>query len=82
LGGRSRYDETILAHAPGMEQEYREHLISAISDLMHKHEEVNSVSKTYKVVEELAVKVRQTAEELSSMGLVPGQCRICRRLGM
>ena len=80
--GDVRCDETILAHAPGMEQEYREHLISAISDLMHKHEEVNSLSKTYKIVEELAVKVRQTAEEISSMGLVPGQCRICRRLGM
>jgi len=75
-------DGTILAHAPGMDQECREHLISAISNLMHKHEEVNSVSKTYKMVKEIAVKVRQTAEEISSMGLVPGQCRICRRLGM
>ena len=80
--GDVRCGGTILAHAPGTEQEYREHLISAISNLMHKHEEVNSVSKTYKMVEELAVKVRQTAEEISSMGLVPGQCRICRRLGM
>jgi len=80
--GDVRCGGTILAHAPGAAQGYREHLISAISNLMQKHEEVNSVSKTYKMVEELAVKVRQTAEEIYSMGLVPGQCRICRRLGM
>ena len=80
--GDVRYGGTILAHAPGAEQEYRDHLISAISNLMQKHEEVNSVSKTYKMVEESAVKVRQAADEISSMGLVPGQCRICRRLGM
>jgi len=80
--GDVRYGGAILAHAPGAEQEYREHLISAISNLMQKHEEVNSVSKTYKMVEESAVKARQAAEEISSMGLVPGQCRICRRLGM
>ena len=80
--GDIRYGGTILAHAPGAEQEYRDHLISAISNLMQKYEEVNSVSKTYKMVEESTVKVRQAAEEISSMGLVPGQCRICRRLGM
>jgi len=80
--GDVRYGGTILAHAPGAEQEYRDHLIRAISNLMQKHEEVNSVSKTYKMVEESAVKVRQAAEEIYSMGLVPGQCRICRRLGM
>ena len=80
--GDIRYGGTILAHAPGAEQEYRDHLINAISNLMQKHEEVNSVSKTYKMVEESTVKVRQAAEEISSMGLVPGQCRICRRLGM
>lgn len=81
--GDVRYGGTILAHAPGAEQEYREHLISAISNLMQKHEEeVSSVSKTYNMVEESAVKTRQAAEEISSMGLVPGQCRICRRLGM
>ena len=80
--GDIRYGGTILAHAPGAEQEYRDHLINAISNLMQKHEEVNSVSKTYKLVEESTVKVRQAAEEISSMGLVPGQCRICRRLGM
>lgn len=80
--GDVRCGGTILAHAPGAGQEYRDHLINAISNLMHKHEEVNSVSKTYKIVEELAVKVRKSAEEISSMGLVPGQCKICRRLGM
>ena len=80
--GDVRCGGTILAHAPGAGQEYRDHLINAISNLMHKHEEVNSVSKTYKIVEELAVKVRKSAEEISSMGLVPGQCKICRRLGV
>lgn len=80
--GDVRCGGTILAHAPGAEQEYKEHLISAIGNLMQKHEEVNSVSKTYKTVEKSVVKARQTAEEISSMGLVPGQCKICRRLGM
>ena len=80
--GDVRCGGTTLAHAPGAGQEYRDHLIRTISNLMQKHEEVNSVSKTYKMVEESAVKVRQAAEEIYSMGIVPGQCRICRRLGM
>ena len=80
--GDIRSGRTILSHAPGAEQEYRSHLISAINNLMQNHEEVNTVSRTYKMVKEAMIRARQAAEEISSMGLVPGQCKICRSLGI
>jgi len=80
--GDIRYGGTVLAHAPDAEQEYRNHIIGAMNKLLQIHSEANNIISTYKTVQELTVKVRQAAEEISSMGLIPGQCRVCRSLGM
>ncbi len=74
-------DSTILAHAPGKEEECRQHILEALDELPLSNE-AKSVIDTYLVAEDLTVKVRRIVEEISLLGLVPGQCRVCRRLGM
>jgi len=81
-GGDVRYGGTILAHATSNGDKYKKHIIGAFKELLKMHEGKNKVISTYMTLEELTAKVRQAAEEISSMRLVPGQCRICRRLGL
>ncbi len=43
---------------------------------------INELLLTYQVVEEATQKANKAIEELSLTRLVPGQCRVCRRLGL
>ena len=80
--GEVRYGQgTGLAYAPGKEDECREDIISALSKL-RESDEAKSATETFKTLEKSTAKARRTAEEIRMLGLVPGQCRICRRLGM
>jgi hypothetical protein len=72
---------SILAVAPGSEQATRQHLLDALKDL-GKSPEAKAVVETYQALEQTTKKARQVAEEVKLLGLVPGQCQICRRLGM
>jgi len=38
--------------------------------------------ETYRALEQITTKARQVVEDIRLLGLVPGQCEICRRLGM
>lgn len=69
---------TILAHAPEAEQACRESIIGVLDELLKSHD----VLETYRVCEELTAKARRAADEICMMGLLSGQCRICRRLGI
>jgi len=80
--GDVRYGaSTILAHAPGKERECRQHILEAFDELLSSNE-AESVINTYLVAEDLTIKARRIVEEISLLGLVPGRCRVCRRLGM
>jgi len=72
---------TILAKAPGKEEKCRRDLLAALKELPQSAEAVR-VANTYKVLEESTAKARKAVEEILLLGLVPGQCRICRRLGV
>jgi hypothetical protein len=72
---------SILAVAPGKEQATREHLLDAVKDL-GKSSEAKAVVDTYRALEQITAKARQVVEDAWLLGLVPGQCEICRRLGM
>jgi hypothetical protein len=72
---------TILAHAPGKEKECRQHILVALDELLSSNE-AKSVISTYLAAEDLTTKARRIVEEISLLGLVPGQCRVCRRLGV
>jgi hypothetical protein len=69
-----------LAHAPGKEEECREAIIAAIAELLRSDEWI-SVLETFRRIKESATKARQAAEEIRLLGLLPGRCRICSRLG-
>lgn len=72
---------SILAVAPGSEQAIRQHLLDALKDL-GKSPEAKAVVETYQALEQITKKARQVVEDIKLLGLVPGQCEICHRLGM
>ncbi len=70
-----------LAVAPGNEYKTKQHLLDALEDLAKSHE-VEAVVETYQALEQATTRARQVVEDIKLLGLVPGQCEICRRLGM
>lgn len=72
---------SILAVAPGSEETTKRHLLDALRDL-GKSPEVKAVVETCQALEQITTKARQVVEDIRLLGLVPGQCEICRRLGM
>jgi hypothetical protein len=72
---------TILAVVPGSEKRIKQHLLDALTDL-GKSPEGKAVEETCQALEQITTKARQVVEDIRLLGLVPGQCDICRRLGM
>lgn len=79
--GRVSYAGLTLAYAPGSEEECRQYILDTIDEL-RVSTEARSVINTYNTAKDLTAKARQAAEEILMLRLVPGHCRICRRLGM
>jgi hypothetical protein len=79
--GTVKYHFSILANAPGDERSCRDHILEAYRELI-KSEEYRLVVNSYRELERLAVKARQAVEDIVLLGYIPGQCRVCRRLGM
>ncbi len=71
----------VLAVAPGSEERTKQHLLDALKDLAKSHE-VKSVVESCRVLEQITTKTKQVVEYIRLLGLIPGQCEICRRLGM
>jgi hypothetical protein len=79
--GDIRYRNLVLGEAPGNEEKIKVNLIEAFRELKESSEAI-SVVDTYKTLEETAIRVRQVIEQIRLLGLIPGQCEICRRLGI
>jgi hypothetical protein len=75
------YHNSILAEVTDRVDECRKNLLEAFRK-MELLAEVTRVVNTYKELEEWTLKARQAAEEIRLLDLVPGVCKICRRLGM
>jgi hypothetical protein len=75
------HDHSILAVAPGSEARTKQNLLNAFRDLV-KSPEIEPIVPTYKVLEQITKISRQVVEEIRLLGLIPGQCEVCRRLGM
>jgi hypothetical protein len=81
-GGHVRYHPgTILAEVPGKEKECRQKLLDAFGK-MQDLPELATVVNTFRELEAATLRARQAMEEVLVLGLVPGQCKVCRRLGM
>jgi hypothetical protein len=72
---------SILAVAPATEQATRQHLLDVLKDL-GRSPEAKAVVDTHHAFEQITTKARRVVEDARLLGLVPGQCDICRRLGM
>jgi len=70
-----------LARALGREQRTKRHLLDALRAMAKSHE-VEALVQTCQALEQITAKARQVVEDITLLGLVPGQCEICRRLGM
>jgi hypothetical protein len=71
----------ILAKVPGQEESNQANLLAALEDLL-KSEEIKKVRSTYRELEEAIKKARRAINEILLLELVPGECRVCRRLGI
>ena len=72
---------SILAIVPGSEQATTQHLLDTLKNL-GKSPQGKAVVETYHTLGQITAKARQVVEDARLLGLVPGQCEICRRLGM
>ena len=80
--GQVKYGEgTTLAFAPGEEEDCKNSIISALKELP-KTEAMSTLLTTCEIHRRSSDKASKAVEEIRMMGLIPGQCRICRRLGM
>lgn len=70
-----------LAYAPGLEQECKKRILDAFKELQVSPE-AEKVRAADQEVKNLTAKARRAVEEIRLLRLVPGQCRVCRRLGM
>jgi len=70
-----------IAEAPGEEEQCKANIIAAITEALESAEVVK-VQQTYQGLEEATVKARRAVEEILLLELVPGDCRVCRHLGI
>jgi hypothetical protein len=80
-GGCVKYRNSILAEVPGKAGKCRKNLLDAFQEMESLPEAIRVVN-TYKELEDSTLKARQAIEEIRLLGLVPGVCKVCRRLGL
>jgi hypothetical protein len=79
--GAVKYQGSILAETPGNEEICRQNLLAAFKELVVSPE-VSQVVISHRSLKEASAKVRQATEEILLLGIIPGQCSICLRLGL
>lgn len=70
-----------LAYCPGRVEECKQNVLAAYKKLQESPE-VEKLAATYREAREATTKTKRAVEEIYLLRLVPGQCRICRRLGV
>ena len=80
-GNVSFENRLTLAVAPGSEHRTKQNLLGAFR-ILAESPEVKAVVETCQALEQITTKTKQVVEYIRLLGLIPGQCEICRRLGM
>ena len=70
----------LLANVPGAQEGCKENLIKAFNEL-RKSDKMMAVFDTYDQVKTTTQKTRRVVEDISLFGMLPGSCRVCRRMG-
>jgi hypothetical protein len=71
----------MLAEAPGEEKRCRANILATLKELT-KSTKATKVRQTYSELEGATIKARRAVEEVLLLELVPGECRVCHRLGI
>jgi hypothetical protein len=79
--GEVIYQGITLARTPGKEDKCRLNLLEAFKQLQSMPEAGNVV-RSYELLHDATLKAKRSIEEILLLGLIQGQCRVCRRLGM
>lgn len=80
--GEVKYDAaTTLAKAPGEEEKCQANILASLEELLSSGEAAK-VNQTHKELEEATTKAKRAVEEILLLELIPGDCRVCRRLGI
>lgn len=79
--GNVSYHHSTLANSRGREEECRNKLLAAFKQMQSLSESIVIVG-AYTELEEATLKSRRVIEEILALGIIPGQCKVCRRLGM
>jgi len=79
--GTVQYHGSTLAEVAGNEEGCKKNLLVALRKLQHS-KEISQVVETNKALAESNEKAKQAVELLLLLNFVPGQCQICRRLGI
>ena len=79
--GTVTYHNSILAEAPDHEEVTRSNILAAYRELLSSYELMNVIN-TFGILKESVTRVRQAMEEILLLGFIPGQCNICKRLGL
>ncbi len=72
---------SILAYCPQSAEKCRNAILEAFEEVQQSSEAI-AVSDTYKELGELTARARRALDEVSLLRMVPGNCRVCHRLGM
>jgi hypothetical protein len=78
---RSGLGGSILGYASKKTENCRRGLLSAL-ELLFKSSELNEVAESYKRLQEVTDKTRRIIDEIILLHMLPGSCRVCRRLGI
>ena len=79
-GGEVWYGNQKLAEAPGDEERCKADILSAIKEALESREAANA-GRTYRDLALATAKAGRAVGGILLLELVPGECRVCRRLG-
>lgn len=79
--GQVMIPNTILAVAPGREEEFAGYIRECWNEI-NESDEAAVLTGKYKDMLNAKEKARKAAEDITLLGILPGLCRICRRLGL
>ena len=75
------YHNSILAEAPGAEEQTKQNILAAYRDIL-KSEELRNVFNSTRSLRKAEEKVKPVIESILLLGFIPGRCSVCQRLGL
>jgi hypothetical protein len=81
VSGDVRLRGVIIVECPGQENKYQKKILKAIGVFL-KSQEIKELTLTGRQLADVSKTLKESLREIQLLGLVPGRCRICRRLGL